>query len=116
MEEPYNNKAAILAEQQDRLQKFQESAASFSSSIRSSRAADLLVAKSALETTLEDTENQPMLLEPEVQLVPKLIFDRRRLQDLVDALNKEVSVTDNTTCAENTVQRGSGLNGQSGER
>ena len=100
MEEPYNNKAAILAEQQDRLQKFQESAASFSSSIRSSRAADLLVAKSALETTLEDTENQPMLLEPEVQ----------RLQDLVDALNKEVSVTDNTTCAENTVQRGSGLN------
>ena len=110
MEEPYNNKAAILAEQQDRLQKFQESAASFSSSLRSSRAADLLVAKSALETTLRDTENQPMLLEPEVQLVPKLIFDRRRLQDLVDALNKEVSVTDNTTCAENTVQRGSGLN------
>lgn len=98
-----------VAEQQDRLQKFQESAASFSSLIGSSRAADLLVAKSALEATLRDTENQSMLLEPEVQFVPKLIFNRRRLQDLVDALNNEVGVIDDSTCAENTIAEGSGL-------
>lgn len=110
LEEPYNNKAPILAKQQDQLHKFQESAANFSSSVRSSRAADLLVARSALEATLRDTENQPMLLEPEAQFVPKLIFDPRRLQDLVDALSNEVSVIDNSTCAENTIAEGSGLN------
>ena len=110
LEELYNNKAAILAEQQDRLHKFQESAANFSSLIGSSRAADLLVAKFALEATLRDTENQSMLLEPEVQFVPKLIFNRRRLQDLVDALNNEAGVIDDSTCAENTIARGRGLN------
>ena len=109
LQELYNNKAAILAEQQDRLHKFQESAANFSSLIGSSRAADLLVAKSALEATLRDRENQSMLLEPEVQFVPKLIFNRRRLQDLVDALNNEVGVIDDSTCAENTIAEGSGL-------
>ena len=109
LEELYNNKAAILAEQQDRLHKFQESAANFSSLIGSSRAADLLVARSALQAMLRDTENQSMLLEPEVQFVPKLIFNRRRLQDLVDALNKEVGVIDDSTCAENTIAEGSGL-------
>ena len=109
LEELYNNKAAILAEQQDRLHKFQESAANFSSLIGSSRAAELLVAKSALEATLRDTENQSMLLEPKVQFVPKLIFNRRRLQDLVDALNNEVGVIDDSTCAENTIAEGSGL-------
>ena len=109
LEELYNNKAAILVEQQDRLHKFQESAANFSSLIGSSRAADLLVAKFALEATLRDTENQSMLLEPEVQFVPKLIFNRRRLQDLVDALNNEVGVIDDSTCAENTIAEGSGL-------
>ena len=110
LEELYNNKAAILVEQQDRLHKFQESAANFSSLIGSSRAADLLVAKFALEATLRDTENQSMLLEPEVQFVPKLIFNRRRLQDLVDALNNEAGVIDDSTCAENTIARGRGLN------
>ena len=109
LEELYNNKAAILAEQQDRLHKFQESAANFSSLIGSSRAADLLVAKSALETILRDTKNQSMLLEPEVQFVPKLIFNRRRLQDLLDALNNEVGVIDDSTCAENTIAEGNGL-------
>ena len=109
LEELYNNKAAILSEQQDRLHKFQESAANFSSLIGSSRAADLLVAKSALEAILRDTKNQSMLLEPEVQFVPKLIFNRRRLQDLVDALNNEVGVIDDSTCAENTIAEGSGL-------
>ena len=109
LEELHNNKAAILAEQQDRLHKFQESAANFSSLIGSSRAAELLVAKSALEATLRDTENQSMLLEPKVQFVPKLIFNRRRLQDLVDALNNEVGVIDDSTCAENTIAEGSGL-------
>ena len=109
LEELYNNKAAILAEQQDRLYKFQESAANFSSLIGSSRAADLLVAKSTLEATLRDTENQSLLLEPEVQFVPKLIFNRRRLQDLVDALNNEVGVIDDSTCAENTIAEGRGL-------
>ena len=109
LEELYNNKAAILTEQQDRLHKFQESAANFSSLIGSSRAADLLVAKSALEATLRDTENQSLLLEPEVQFVPKLIFNRRRLQDLVDALNNEVGVIDDSTCAENTIAEGRGL-------
>ena len=44
-----------------------------------------------------------MQLEPQVQFVPKLIFNRRRLQDLVDALNNKVSVTDDSTCAENTI-------------
>lgn len=110
LEELYNNKAAILAEQQDRLHKFQESAANFSSLIGSSRAADLLVARSALQAMLRDTENQSMLLEPEVQFVPKLIFNRRRLQDLVDALNNEAGVIDDSTCAENTIARGRGLN------
>ena len=109
LKELYNNKAAILAEQQDRLHKFQESAANFSSLIGSSRAAELLVAKSALEATLRDTENQSMLLEPKVQFVPKLIFNRRRLQDLVDALNNEVGIIDDSTCAENTIAEGSGL-------
>ena len=109
LEELYNNKAAILSEQQDRLHKFQESAANFSSLIGSSRAAELLVAKSALEATLRDKENQSMLLEPKVQFVPKLIFNRRRLQDLVDALNNEVGVIDDSTCAENTIAEGSGL-------
>ena len=108
-EELYNNKVTILAEQQDRLQKFQESAGNFFSLIGSSRAADLLVAKSALEAILRDTENQSMLLEPEVQFVPKLTFDRKRLQDLVDALNNEVGVIDISTCAENTIAEGSGL-------
>ena len=111
LEELYNNKAAILAEQQDRLHKFQESAANFSSLIGSSRAADLLVAKSALGAILRDTENQSMLLEPQVQFVPKLTFDRKRLQDLVDALTNEVGVIDDSaTCAENTIAEGSGLN------
>ena len=109
LEELYNNKAAILSEQQDRLHKFQESAANFSSLIGSSRAAELLVVKSALEATLRDKENQSMLLEPKVQFVPKLIFNRRRLQDLVDALNNEVGVIDDSTCAENTIAEGSGL-------
>lgn len=109
LKELYNNKAAILAEQQDRLHKFQESAANFSSLIGSSRAAELLVVKSALEATLRDKENQSMLLEPKVQFVPKLIFNRRRLQDLVDALNNEVGVIDDSTCAENTIAEGSGL-------
>ena len=58
---------------------------------------------------LRDTENQSMLLEPEVQFVPKLTFNRRRLQDLVDALNNEVGVIDDSTCAENTIVEGSGL-------
>ena len=109
LKELYNNKAAILAEQQDRLHKFQESAANFSSLIGSSRAAELLVAKYALEATLRDKENQSMLLEPKVQFVPKLIFNRRRLQDLVDALNNELGVIDDSTCAENTIAEGSGL-------
>ena len=109
LEELYNNKAAILSEQQDRLHKFQESAANFSSLIGSSRAAELLVAKSALEAILRDKENQSMLLEPKVQFVPKLTFNRRRLQDLVDALNNEVGVIDDSTCAENTIVEGSGL-------
>ena len=109
LEELYNNKVTILAEHQDRLHKFQESAVNLSSLIGSSRAADLLVAKSALEAILRDTKNQSMLLEPEVQFVPKLIFNRRRLQDLVDALNKEVSVIDDSTCAENTIAEGSEL-------
>ena len=110
LEELCNNKAAILSEQQDRLDKFQESAANFSSLIGSSRAADLLVARSALQATLRDTEKQSILLEPEVQFVPKLTFDRKRLQDLVDALNNEAGVIDNSTSAENTIARGSGLN------
>ena len=109
LEELYNNKVTILAEQQDRLHKFQESAVNLSSLIGSSRAADLLVAKSALEAILRDTKNQSMLLEPKVQFVPKLIFNRRRLQDLVDALNNEVGVIDDSTCAENTIAEGSGL-------
>ena len=81
------------------------------SRIQSSGDAELLVGRSALEATLRDAENQPMLLEPEVQVIPKLIFNhsRRRLQDLVDALNKEVSVIDGLTCVENTSAEGRGL-------
>ena len=87
--------------------KFQESIASTVQSvlsrIRSFDDAELLAARSALESTLRDREDQQMQLEPQVQFVPKLIFNRRRLQDLVDALNNKVSVTDDSTCAENTI-------------
>ena len=82
------------------------------SRIQSSGDAELLVGRSALEATLRDAENQPMLLEPEVQFVPKLIFNhsRMRLQDLLDALNKEViNVIDGLICAENTSTKGGGL-------
>ena len=89
------------------MRKFQESIASTVQSvlsrIRSFDDAELLAARSALESTLRDRENQQMQLEPQVQFVPKLIFNRRRLQDLVDALNNKVSVTDDSTCAENTI-------------
>ena len=78
------------------------------SRIQSSGDAELLVGRSALDATLRDAEKQSMLFEPEVQVIPKLIFNhsRRRLQDLVDALNKEVSVIDGLTCAENTSAEG----------
>ena len=109
------SKEAILLKQQYRLPYFQESLAStvqgILSRIQSSGDAELLVGRSALEATLRDAEKQPMLFEPEVQVIPKLIFNhsRRRLQDLVDALNKEVSVIDGLTCAENTSAEGRGL-------
>lgn len=115
LEQLYSSKADILTEQQDRLRKFQESLVStvqsVLSSIQSSHDPELLVARSALEATLRETENQPMLLEPEVQFVPKLIFQggRRGLHELLDALNKGVSVTDDLTCAENTSADGTGL-------
>ena len=87
--------------------KLQESIAStvqnVLSRVRSFDDAELLVDRSALESTLRDRENQPMLLEPEVQFVPKLIFDRKRLQDLLAPLNKEVRVINDVTCAENTI-------------
>ena len=113
LEEQYSSKASILTEQQDRLRKFQErvvsTVQSVLSSIQSSGDAELLVARSALEATLRDTENQPMPLEPDVDFVAKLIFDRRTLQNMLDALDKEVIVTENYTCAENTIAEGEGL-------
>ena len=113
LEEQYSSKASNLTEQQDRLRKFQESVVStvqsVLSSIQSSGDAELLVARSTLEATLRDTENQPMPLEPEVDFVAKLIFDRRTLQNMLDALDKEVIVTENYTCAENTIAEGEGL-------
>ena len=90
--------------------KFQESIASTVQSvlsrIRSFDDAELLVARSALELTLRDRENQQMQLEPQVQFVPKLIFNRKRFQDLVDVLSNKVSVIDDSTCAENTIAEG----------
>ena len=115
LKELYSSKAAILTEQQDRLREFQEIAAStvqsVLSNIQSSNDAELLVARSALEATLRDTEKHPMMLEPKVQFVPKVLFNhsRRRFQDLLDALNEEVCVTDDLTCAKNTIAEGSGL-------
>ena len=114
LQQLYSSKASILTEQQDRLRKFQESvvstAQSVLSSIQSSNDAKLLVNRSALEDTLRESEKQPMMLEPEVDFVAKLICDRRTLQNLLDAaLNKEVIVTENYTCAENTIAQGSGL-------
>lgn len=114
LDELYSSKAAILTEQQDRLHKFQESVVStvqsVLSSIHSSNDPELLVARSALEATLRDTEKHPMLLEPEVDFVAKLFCDRRTLQNMLDAaLNKEVIVTENYTCAENTIAEGEGL-------
>ena len=113
LEEQYSSKASILTEQRDRLREFQESVVStvqsVLSSIQSSGDPELLVARSALEATLRDTENQPMPLEPEVDFVAKLIFDRRTLQNMLDALDKEVIVTENYTCAENTIAEGEGL-------
>ena len=100
LEQLYSSKAAILTEQQDRLRKFQESLVStvqsVLSSIQSSHDPELLVARSALEATLRDTENQPMMLEPKVQFVPKLIFqgDRRGFHELLDALNTYTVPTD----------------------
>ena len=114
LQQLYSNKAATLTEEQDRLHKFQESIAStvqsVLSSIQSSNDAELLVARSALEETLRDTEKHPMLLEPEVDFAAKLICDRRALQKLMDAaLNKKVIVTENYICAENTSAYGGGL-------
>lgn len=115
LEELYSSKAAILTEQQDRLRKFQEIVASavqaILSRIQSSGDAELLVGRSALKATLRDTENQPTPLEPQVQFVPKVLFNhsRKRFQDLLDALNEEVCVTDDLTCAKNTIAEGSGL-------
>ena len=100
--------------------KFQESIASTVQSvlsrIRSFDDAELLVARSALESTLRDKENQPMLLAPQVQFVPKLIFDRKKFQDLVDVLSNKVSVIDDSTCAENTITEGVELWANCGER
>ena len=113
LEEQYSSKASILTEQRDRLREFQESVVStvqsVLSSIQSYGDTELLVAWSALEAMLKDTENQPMPLEPEVDFVAKLIFDRRTLQNMLDALNKEVIVTENYTCAKNTIAEGEGL-------
>lgn len=115
LEQLYSSKAAILSEQQDRLRKFQESLVStvqsVLSSIQSRHDPELLVARSALEVTLRDTENQPMVLEPKVQFVPKLILRAGRMSfhELLDALNKGVSVIDDSTCAENTRVDGTGF-------
>ena len=114
LQQLYSSKASILREQQDRLRKFHESAVStvqsVLSSIQSSNDPELLVARSALEATLRDAEKHTMLLEPEVDFVAKLIFERRTLQNMLDAtLNKKVIVTENYTCAENTRADGRGL-------
>lgn len=112
LEQLYSSKANILKEQEDRLCKFQESVVStvhnVLSSIHSSNDTELLVARSALEETLRDTEKHPVMLEPEVDFVAKLIYDRRALQNLMDAaLNEKVIITENYTCAENTSAEGS---------
>lgn len=112
LEELYSRKAAILTAQQYRLCKFQEivvrTVQSVLSSTQSSGDAELLVARSALEETLRDRERHPMILEPKVQVILKLIFhhSRKRLQDLLEALSKEFSVVDGLTCAENTSAEG----------
>lgn len=78
LEQLYSSKANILTEQEDRLRKFQESVVStvqsVLSSIQSYNDAELLVARSALEETLRDTEKHPVMLEPEVDFVAKLIL------------------------------------------
>ena len=114
LEQLYSSKANILKEQEDRLRKFQESVVSTVHNvlfrIDSSNDTELLVSRSALEATLRDTEKHPVMLEPEVDFVAKLICDRRALQNLMDAaLNKKVIVTENYTCAENTSAEGRGL-------
>ena len=114
LQQLYSSKAATLTEQQDRLRKFQEGIAStvqsVLSSIQSRNDAELLVARSALEAMLRDTEKYPMILEPEVDFAAKLICDRSALQKLMDAaLNKNVMVTENYACAENTSAWGRGL-------
>ena len=77
------------------------------SSIHSSNDTELLVARSALEETLRDTQKHPVMLEPELDFVAKLICDRIALQNLMDvALNEKVIVTENYTCAENTNAEG----------
>lgn len=113
MEEQYNNKTATLTELQDRLRRFQErmesSFESVLSSIQSGNAEHLL-AWTTIESTIRDIENQPTLLKPEVNFEPKLIFDRTKLQELLDALKDEVSVIEDfTACAENTFASGVGL-------
>ena len=115
LEQLYSSKAAILTEQQDRLRTFQESLVStvqsVLSNIQSSNDPELLVVRSALKATLRETENQPMVLEPEVQFVPKLIFKggRSGFHELLDGLSKGVSVIDDLTCAEHTSASGTGL-------
>ena len=79
------------------------------SSIQSGNAEHLL-AWTTIESTIRDIENQPTLLKPEVHFQPKLIFDRTKLQELLDALKNEVSIIEDfTACAENTFARGGGL-------
>ena len=114
LQQLYSSKAATFTEQEDRLRKSQENIAStvqsVLSSIQSYNDAELLVARSTLEAMFRDTEKHPMMLEPEVDVVAKLICDRRALQNLIDAaLNEKVIVTENYTCAENTSAWGRGL-------
>lgn len=106
----HNSKAAILTGQQEYLNKFQESiettAQGVLSRIRSSGDVELLVARSALESTLSDVENKFVVLEPAAKYVPELVLNRKRL---LDAIETEGNVIDKSTYAENTIAHGPGL-------
>lgn len=106
----HNSKAAILTGQQEYLNKFQESIATTAqgvlSRIRSSGDVELLVARSALESTLSDVENKFVVLEPAAKYVPELVLNRKRL---LDAIETEGNVIDKSTYAENTIAHGPGL-------
>ena len=91
----HNNKAVILTEQLNGLRKLQallvSSVQSVISTIHSSGYAEILVARSGIESTLEAIESQSPVLEPGADSVPEVTVDRGQM---LNTLNNAGIVSD----------------------